>query len=233
MVLLAVLCVIAGVASEAIQERSAPAPAPTQNVVTQQAPVASSPAIQALEKLQIKGRAPKTGYTREQFSSDWGKINNCSLRELILLRDLQNTKLDEDGCRVLSGTLQPDPYTGKTIEFQRGATTSQAVQIDHVVAVSDAWQKGAQQLSPDMRYLFYNDPLNLLAVDGSANNDKSDSDAASWLPPNKDYRCRYVARQVAVKIKYTLWITQAEHDAIKNVLGTCPDQVLPVTQNNG
>lgn len=227
------LSVIAGVLSEAIQQRSTPAPAATQNVVTQQAPVASTLATEALGNLQIKGRAPKTGYTREQFSNDWGKINGCSLRELILLRDLQNTTLDEDGCRVLSGTLQPDAYTGKTIAFQRGATTSMAVQIDHVVAVSDAWQKGAQQLTPDLRYQFYNDPLNLLAVDGPANNNKSDGDAATWLPPNKDYRCRYVARQVAVKIKYTLWVTQAEHDAIKNVLGTCPDQVLPITEDNG
>lgn len=232
-VLIAVLSLVAGVVSEAIQDRSAPAPAPTQNVVTQQTPVASTPAIQALDKLQIKGRAPKTGYTREQFSNDWGKIAGCSLRELILLRDLQNTVLDEDGCRILSGTLDPDPYTGKIIAFQRGATSSQAVQIDHVVAVSDAWQKGAQQLTPDLRYQFYNDPLNLLAVDGPANNNKSDGDAATWLPPNKDYRCRYVARQVAVKVKYTLWITQAEHDAIKNVLSTCPGQVLPITQANG
>jgi hypothetical protein len=231
-VLLAVICVIAGVLSEAIRERSAPTSAPTQNVVTQQAPVASAPAIQELEKLQIKGRAPKTGYSREQFSNDWGKINGCSLRELILLRDLQNTKLDEDGCRVLAGTLQLDPYTGKTIDFQRGATTSQAVQIDHVVAVSDAWQKGAQQLSPDLRYQFYNDPLNLLAVDGPTNNNKGDGDAATWLPPNKDYRCRYVARQIAVKIRYTLWVTQAEYDAIKNVLGSCPAQVLPIIQGN-
>ena len=226
-VLIAVLSLIAGVVSEAIQQRSTSAPAPTQNVVTQQTPVVSTPALEALEKLQIKGRAPKTGYSREQFSNDWGKINGCSLRELILLRDLQNTMLDEDGCKVLNGTLQTDPYTGKTIVFQRGATTSMSVQIDHVVAVSDAWQKGAQQLTPDLRYQFYNDPLNLLAVDGPANNEKGDGDAATWLPPNKEYRCRYVARQVAVKIKYTLWITDAEKNAIEFVLGSCPNQLMP------
>lgn len=234
-VLIAALSLIAGVVSEAIEQRSTQAPVqtPTQNIVTQQTYIESAPAIQALDKLQIKGRAPKTGYTREQFSNDWGKINGCDLRNLILLRDLRDTRLNEDGCEVLSGTLQSDPYTGKTITFQRGATTSQAVQIDHVVAVSDAWQKGAQQLTYDLRYQFYNDPLNLLAVDGPANNEKGDGDAATWLPPNKDYRCRYVARQVAVKVKYTLWVTQAEHGAIKNVLGTCPGQILPIIQNNG
>jgi hypothetical protein len=102
------------------------------------------------------------------------------------------------------------------------------VQIDHVVAVSDAWQKGAQNLDVSKRAEFYNDPLNLLAVDGPTNDKKGDGDAATWLPSNKDYRCRYVARQIAVKAKYTLWVTQAEHDAMKNVLSACPGQALPV-----
>jgi hypothetical protein len=102
------------------------------------------------------------------------------------------------------------------------------VQIDHVVAVSDAWQKGAQALDVSTRAQFYNDPLNLLAVDGPSNQKKSDADAATWLPPNKSYRCRYVARQIAVKAKYSLWVTQAEHDAMKNVLSTCPGQTLPI-----
>jgi hypothetical protein len=146
---------------------------------------------------------------------------------LVLLRDLRDTKLDEDGCRILSGTLN-DPYSGSVINFTRGINTSQAVQIDHVVAVSDAWQKGAQQLTPELRYQFYNDPLNLLAVDGPTNNDKGDGDAATWLPPNKDYRCRYVARQIAVKIKYSFWVTAAEKNAVKSILSSCPNQVLPI-----
>jgi hypothetical protein len=101
------------------------------------------------------------------------------------------------------------------------------VQIDHVVAVSDAWQKGAQQWSPSKRVQFYNDPLNLLAVDGPTNSAKGDSDAASWLPPQKAYRCAYVARQVAVKSKYGLWVTSAEKTAIATVLSGCPTQQLP------
>jgi hypothetical protein len=103
------------------------------------------------------------------------------------------------------------------------------VQIDHVVALSDAWQKGAQQLTSNQRYAFYNDPLNLLAVSGSANAQKSDSDAASWLPANKTFRCSFVARQVAVKISYSLWVTQAEYDAIYRILQGCPDQPLPAS----
>lgn len=219
--LIAVISILAGLGYEAVQENTESAPPDTRSVVTQTAPTHSENALAALEKLQVKGRAPKTGYERGKFSNGWSEIGGCSVRELILLRDLKDTKLDEDGCRVLSGTLNPDPYSNEVISFVRGINTSQAVQIDHVVAVSDAWQKGAQQLTPDLRYQFYNDPLNLLAVDGQTNNNKGDGDAATWLPPNKDYRCRYVARQIAVKQKYSLWVTQAEKNIIQNVLLSC------------
>jgi hypothetical protein len=137
--------------------------------------------------------------------------------------------VSEDDCRVVSGTLN-DPYTGRTLIFARGPGSSSAVQIDHVIALSNAWVTGAQQLSPEKREELSNDQLELLAVDGPANNEKSDADAASWLPPNKDYRCRYVARQIAVKLKYGLWVTQAEHDVMLDVLHTCPGQLLPVTE---
>jgi hypothetical protein len=105
--------------------------------------------------------------------------------------------------------------------------TSSAVQIDHVVALSDAWQKGAQALNANQRYGLYNDPLNLLAVDGPTNASKGDRDAASWLPPNKSYRCAFVARQIAVKLKYKLWLVSAEKTAMNQVLSTCPKQKLP------
>jgi hypothetical protein len=187
----------------------------------------SGPAIDKLETLSIKGRAPKTGYSRDQFSAGWAEVGGCDMRNYILKRDMtEATTKSATDCTVESGTLN-DPYTGKTIHFTRGASTSNEVQIDHVVAVSDAWQKGAQNLDVSKRAEFYNDPLNLLAVDGPTNDKKGDGDAATWLPSNKDYRCRYVARQIAVKAKYTLWITQAEHDAMKNVLNTCPGQALP------
>lgn len=183
---------------------------------------------QALMRLEVKGRAPKTGYEREQFGAGWADVDACDMRNYILQRDLENEQLDpNDNCTVLSGTLK-DPYTDKVIQFKRGAGTSSAVQIDHVVALSDAWQKGAQQLDEATRAEFANDPLNLLAVDGPANNKKSDGDAATWLPPNKGYRCRYVARQIAVKQKYTLWVTAAERDVMNQILSTCPEQTLPV-----
>ena len=189
---------------------------------------ASQPlAAKVLAKLQVKGRAPKTGYSRSLFSDGWGDIGYCDTRNYILKRDLRSiTWRSGENCIVATGVLQ-DPYTGATINFVRGVRTSLAVQIDHIVAVSDAWQKGAQQMTPANRYNFYNDPLNLLAVDGPTNESKGDGDAATWLPPNKSFRCTYVSRQIAVKAKYKLWVTSAEKDAMSRVLSSCPKQLLP------
>lgn len=190
--------------------------------------VQSSPAIEALNNLEVKGRAPKTGYSRDQFSRGWADAGGCDMRNFILKRDMTGViARSETDCTVMQGTLQ-DPYTGQQVMFVRGPDTSDDVQVDHVVALSNAWQTGAQQISTEMRHGVANDGLNLLAVDGPANQKKSDADAASWLPPNKDYRCRYVARQIAVKQKYSLWVTPPEKDAMKKVLGSCPDQVSPV-----
>jgi hypothetical protein len=187
-----------------------------------------SPAGEVLGTIEIKGRAPKTGYTREAFGGGWERIDDCDMRNYILARDLVDTVFVMPGCKVASGILH-DPYSGQTIPFNRGLDTSDDVQIDHVVALSDAWQKGAQQLTYEQRLALANDPLELLAVDGGLNQQKGDGDAATWLPPNKAYRCAYVARQVAVKKKYSLWMTRSEHDAIAKILGTCPEQKLPTS----
>lgn len=186
---------------------------------------ASGKAVDLLATIPIKGRAPKTDYARTQFGDGWATTNGCDTRDIILHRDLKNSTATE-GCKVLSGTLD-DPYTEKLINFKRGADTSSAVQIDHVVALGDTWQTGAQLLSKPEREALANDPVELLAVDGPANQQKSDADAATWLPSNKSFRCQYVARQVAVKSKYRLWVTPAEHDAILRVLSGCPGQGLP------
>lgn len=188
--------------------------------------VAIGSAADSLAQLAVKGRAPKTGYERTQFGDGWAEVNGCDTRNRILNRDLVNVVVNEK-CQVVSGILH-DPYTGNEISFRRGETSSQSVQIDHVVALSNAWQTGAQALSQDQRIQLANDPLELLAVDGSANQEKSDGDAATWLPPNKTFRCQYVARQIAVKAKYQLWVTVAEKDAMTRVLSVCPGQKLPV-----
>lgn len=188
-------------------------------------------ALTVLDTLPIKGRAPKTGYSRQQFGDGWSSIGGCDTRNIILHRDLKNVTVSE-GCKIASGALD-DPYTGKTIQFLRGEQTSDDIQIDHVVALSNAWQTGAQQLTMVERVAMANDPLELLAVDGPTNQAKGDGDAATWLPPNKPFRCQYVARQIAVKSKYRLWVTQAERDAMRRVLGDCPTQQLPAPLLNG
>lgn len=186
----------------------------------------SGDAAEALEKIAVKGRAPKTGYERTQFGDGWDIQDGCDVRNIILRRDLTNIQTDEKGCKIVSGQLN-DPYTGKIIAFTRGDTTSDDVQIDHVIALSNAWQTGAQALTAEQRQQFANDPLELLAVDGEANQQKSDGDAATWLPSNKAFRCQYVARQIAVKAKYQLWVTAPEKDAMVKILATCPGQQLP------
>jgi hypothetical protein len=131
----------------------------------------------------------------------------------------------KNDCKVLAGTLVPDPYTRTSIRFVYGGASE--VDIDHVVALSDAWQKGAARWADGKRLALANDPLNLLAVDASANRSKGDGDAATWLPPNTSFRCAYVARQVAVKVKYGVWVTAAERDAMVRVLATCSTMRLP------
>ncbi len=180
----------------------------------------------ALAALSTKGRAPKTGYKRSQFGDGWAKAGGCDTRNVILRRDLTNAVLDDDNCKVQAGALS-DPYTGQRIAFKRGANSSGAVQIDHVVALSNAWQTGAQQLSSEQRISLANDPLELLAVDGPANQQKGDGDAATWLPSNKPFRCQYIARQIAVKKKYSLWVTPPERTAMERILASCPEQRLP------
>ena len=207
----------------------APAPSPSAEASSPTSAPTSSAALDLLATLPVKGRAPKTGYDRALFGQAWsddvdveGGHNGCDTRNDVLRRDLTSVKLKPRtrDCVVLSGVLD-DPYTGKRITFVRGNKTSNAVQIDHVVALSDAWQKGAQLLSTSRRVDFANDPLNLQAVDGPTNQRKGAGDAATWLPPSKRCRCTYVSRQVAVKARYGLWVTRAERDAIKRVLADC------------
>lgn len=197
---------------------------------TAPAQAAGEKASVVLETLAVKGRAPKTGYTRDQFGATWADVdrNGCDTRNDILTRDLTNLvyKESDKNCTVLTGTLL-DPYSGEKIAFQRGTATSTEIQIDHVVALSDAWQKGAQKLTIQVRTAFANDPLNLMAVKGRLNSQKGAGDAATWLPPLKSFRCAYVARQIAVKAKYNLWVTIAEKKAISAILEKCPDQLIP------
>jgi Protein of unknown function (DUF1524) len=187
-------------------------------------------ASSVLSSLPVKGRAPKTGYTRAEFGQAWADVdrNGCDTRNDMLKRDLTNIeyKVKTRDCVVATGSLL-DRYSGETINFVRGNVTSMEVQIDHVIALSNAWQTGAFKLTVLQRTALANDPMNLFAVKGRLNLQKSDGDAATWLPPLKSFRCAYVAQQIAVKAKYSLWVTAPEKEAMVRILTACPKQLLP------
>lgn len=179
-------------------------------------------AAEILSKLETKGRAPKTGYARTEFYNGWPNVDGCSLRQKIIRREMGDTAV-MDSCDVIAGEYT-EPYTGSYEKFYQKSDFSKKVQIDHIVALSNAWQTGAQYKTADERYAMATDPLNLIAADASANMTKGDGDAATWLPPNKAFRCEYVARQISVKYKYVLWVTAAEREAMENILQKCPQQ---------
>ncbi len=195
------------------------------SIPTQSASANEPTALAVLNQLEVKGRAPKTGYSRAAFTH-WSDLNRdgCDSRNEILKRDLTQIvfKTGTRDCKVISGQLL-DPLSGKTLIFSSSKST---VDIDHLVSLSNAWQTGAAYFDKKTRESLANDPLNLLAVDAKLNRQKGDADAATWLPPLKSFRCEYVAIQVAVKAKYLLWVTSAEREAIIKVLDNCPGQLI-------
>ncbi|MEE1295659.1 MAG: HNH endonuclease family protein [Bifidobacterium sp.] len=190
---------------------------------------ATGNAAEALAGLAVEDEVSSAGYSRDVFgyreTDEDG--NGCDVRDDVLAKDLTDVVYaTRGGCVVKSGILE-DPYTGTTIQFMRGRSTSSAVQIDHVVALQNAWQSGAKDWDHDKRLRYGNDPYNLLAVDGPANQDKGAASAAYWLPSNESFQCEYVARQIGVKAKYGLTVTSAEQRAMLTILHGCPGQALP------
>jgi hypothetical protein len=194
-------------------------------------PPAPATATAVLATLPVRNADP-VGYQRAAFGPSWADVdrNGCDTRDDVLRRDLVGTTIDPKthGCVVLAGTLH-DPYTATDILFARGAGSSSAVQIDHVVSLGDAWRSGANRWTPAQRLIFANLPTNLLAVKGAANESKGDRRADEWLPPNRAERCRYAAIQVAVKAHPLdgvppLSVSQPEHDTLAAVLAGCPGE---------
>ena len=212
--------------SATIEPTAETTPSPSETPVPAINP--PSDALSALKDLKVAASGTMSDYDRDTQFGEWIDADaDCQdTRQEILNRDLEEI-VSADGCAVNSGVLNPDPYTDTIIDFTRGVATSSEVQIDHVVAAGNAWISGARHLSQDRRVEFYNDPLNLLAVDGPTNGAKSDAAAHEWLPPNTDFHCQYVATQIAVKAKYELWVTAPEKTAMTNVLTDCEGQELP------
>ncbi|MDN3023102.1 HNH endonuclease family protein [Streptomyces sp. S.PB5] len=179
-----------------------------------------------IEKVETKGRGPKTGYDRDEFGYAWmdsapGGIpfsrNGCDTRNDLLKRDGDDVRFRSGSdCVVVSMTLA-DPYTGKEIDWVKSRAT--AVQIDHVMPLSYDWQMGASRWDKGKREDIANDPLNLIPVDGPANSSKGDSGPASWLPPNKSIRCSYSVRFAQVSLKYELPVTKADKEMMLRQCG--------------
>jgi hypothetical protein len=213
------------------QNRPEPPPGASPPSASQPQASAVSPAYDTararLARLPVKGWDRNTDFSRYRFGQAWSDDvnvefghNGCNTRDDILRRDLSDLIVRRDTCYAQTGVLH-DPYTGQTIAFTRGPMTSEAVQIDHLVSLSDAWYKGAREWDDQRRRDFANDPRNLLAVSGQANFDKAFRDATGWLPPNEGFRCEFVAKQIDVKAAYGLWLSRNEKRAMQDVLARC------------
>jgi hypothetical protein len=198
-------------------------------ISTQEPSAGESQALLAAQALVERGRSASTNYSRDAFGSAWKDVdrNGCDTRNDILGRDFTTAiyKAGTNDCKVIGGTWT-DPYSNETYTFTEQPSEAQ---IDHVVALSNAWQMGADLWTAEIRTEFANDPLNLIVTVASLNRQKSDSNAASWLPPYKPGRCDFIARQVAVKTKWELFVTSSEKTAMLGILSKpeCSQTLLP------
>lgn len=188
-------------------------------------------ALRSLAELRVADKDDRGDYDRTgQFGRAWVDTaedvalagNGCDTRNDILQRDLTDITFTSDGkdCVVATGTLW-DPYTGKTINFERGPASG-AVQIEHIVALKDVWLSGGRELSERDRIRVANDPINLIAADGPTNGSKGNKDASQWMPPYEPIHCFYVASQIRVKEKYNLTVTPSEKAFMETTLQGCP-----------
>lgn len=164
---------------------------------------------------------PPEKYNRvEQFGPAWKDVdhNGCDTRNDILARDLRDISGRRNACVITAGQLA-DPYSGTWIDFSKKEASK--VQIDHVVALENAWQSGAYNLSKEDREALANDPDNLLAVNGHDNMAKGSKSADQWMPPNTAYACTYASKQVQIKNRYALTVTSSEKQALADALATC------------
>ena len=179
----------------------------------------------------VPTRAQAGDYRRAAFGAAWtddndapGGHNSCDTRNDILDRDLvDKTYASISRCpRAVATGMLHDPYTNKTITFLRGNKTGAAIQIDHIVPLAYAWDQGARGWTDEKRVRFANDPANLLAVDGQANQDKSDKDPAQWMPPNEAFHCQYAMKFIAVVRAYGLVLDGPSAPALREAAATCP-----------
>lgn len=184
--------------------------------------VVSDGTLSDLDNLTVNDTpTPPEKYNRvEQFGPAWKDVdhNGCDTRNDILARDLRDISGRRNACVITAGHL-PDPYSGTWIDFSKKEASK--VQIDHVVALENAWQSGAYNLTQEDREALANDPDNLLAVNGHDNMAKGSKSADQWMPSNTAYACTYASKQVQIKNRYALTVTSSEKQALADALATC------------
>lgn len=192
-----------------------------QSAISMDAGVVPDGSLSDLDNLVVNDNpTPPEKYNRvEQFGPAWKDVdhNGCDTRNDILARDLIVRGI-RNSCVITAGQLA-DPYSGKWIDFSKKEASK--VQIDHVVALENAWQSGAYKLTQEDREALANDPDNLLAVNGHDNMAKGSKSADQWMPPNSAYACTYASKQVQIKSRYALTVTTSEKQALADALATC------------
>lgn len=163
------------------------------------------------------------GYKRSLFPH-WDELpNGCSVREEVLrIESRTPPRVNSRTCQVSSGTWF-SVYDGVTLH------SPSSVDIDHVVALKEAWDSGAWQWTPAKRRAYANDlkdPQSLIAVSSRSNREKADRDPAQWLPVAAA-RCEYVANWVRVKVRWSLTIDPAEKSTLNRIASTCTTPRTP------
>lgn len=177
----------------------------------------------AVSRLRVVEPLPLENYDRSFFGPAWQRLepHPCNTRNEVLEIWLSDVTFGAGGgCSVESGWFI-DPYTGHFVEFLRGPDTSAEVHVDHVVALADAWSKGAADWPPSRAQAFANDPLNLIPTQGWVNEEKGSDDASRWLPHHEGFWCHFAAQQILVKEKYDLGVTDAELAELLTALERC------------
>lgn len=183
-----------------------------------------------LERLTVAWNRNWESYDRTAFGPGWSGrggeprlSDGCTAREDVMKRDLTEVRLaDSNSCLVLSGTLL-DPYSGERLPYNRFKASE--IEIDHVVALGDAWRSGASGWSAEQRERFANDLGNLLAVQKQANQDKGSKTPDQWRP-REGYWCDYARRWVAVKARWQLTVQPTEKSALADMLGSCTPRAI-------
>jgi hypothetical protein len=179
----------------------------------------------------VRTAAAPAAYSRAAFGKGWKDPdgNGCNTGNDVLARDMTAVRTRPGGCVVLSGRLL-DSYIGRTSTI---TSVTKGVTVDFVVSLPSAWQSGAYAWTTSERIAFVNDPANLQTVRAATATRKRSRDASQYLPSAVAYRCTYIARQIGVKYRYELSVTEAERAAMRTVLGTCPRQPLPASARVG